>query len=209
MPVRDVLQLLVLLAPPSPFPFLPFRRFRFLSIFKWEPRKGWDILLRAYLTAFTPVDDVCLVIHTEPYHSNTPIADEIDRVAAEVLAESSNVEADTATASQRARPCIEVLTEHIPLRNMPALYAGAHCFVLPSRGEGWGRPHVEVGARHVMSTSFFGGREGYCVGIGRKTGGSTHKRRKRSLSPTPTRPRRQCRWGSLSSRPTGAARRPS
>jgi hypothetical protein len=37
---------------------VPRRPFRFISTFKWEARKGWDILLEAYLTAFTPEDDV-------------------------------------------------------------------------------------------------------------------------------------------------------
>jgi len=32
--------------------------FRFISTFKWEQRKGWNILLEAYLTAFTADDDV-------------------------------------------------------------------------------------------------------------------------------------------------------
>jgi hypothetical protein len=34
------------------------RPFRFISTFKWEPRKGWDILLEAYLSAFSAEDDV-------------------------------------------------------------------------------------------------------------------------------------------------------
>lgn len=34
-------------APPPPPPV-----FRFLSTFKWEPRKGWDVLLDAYLNEF-------------------------------------------------------------------------------------------------------------------------------------------------------------
>lgn len=33
------------------------RPFRFLSTFKWELRKGWDVLLEAYLAEFT--DKVC------------------------------------------------------------------------------------------------------------------------------------------------------
>ena len=32
--------------------------FRFLSILNWERRKGWDLLLRAYLSAFTRSDNV-------------------------------------------------------------------------------------------------------------------------------------------------------
>jgi hypothetical protein len=34
------------------------RPYRFISTFKWEERKGWSILLEAYLTAFTAEDDV-------------------------------------------------------------------------------------------------------------------------------------------------------
>jgi hypothetical protein len=31
--------------------------FAFLSVFKWEERKGWDVLLRAYLTEFARTAD--------------------------------------------------------------------------------------------------------------------------------------------------------
>ena len=41
--------------------------FVFLSAFKWERRKGWDVLLEAYLSEFTPEDDVELYILTKPY----------------------------------------------------------------------------------------------------------------------------------------------
>ena len=35
-----------------------------LSVFKWERRKGWDVLLDAYWTQFNTKDSVCLVIKT-------------------------------------------------------------------------------------------------------------------------------------------------
>jgi glycosyltransferase involved in cell wall biosynthesis len=38
--------------------------FQFLSIFKWEYRKGWDILLRSYWNAFTVEDNVVLRIRS-------------------------------------------------------------------------------------------------------------------------------------------------
>jgi hypothetical protein len=38
--------------------------FQFLSVFKWEHRKGWDILLAAYWSAFSVHDDVVLRLHT-------------------------------------------------------------------------------------------------------------------------------------------------
>jgi len=43
------------------------RPFRFISSFKWEARKGWDLLLEAYLTEFSGDDDVELYILTKPW----------------------------------------------------------------------------------------------------------------------------------------------
>ncbi|RLN06387.1 hypothetical protein BBJ28_00011323, partial [Nothophytophthora sp. Chile5] len=41
----------------------------YLSIFKWEERKAWRVLLTAYFEAFSPEDDVVLVLLTNGYHS--------------------------------------------------------------------------------------------------------------------------------------------
>ena len=38
--------------------------FRILSVFKWERRKGRDVLLRAYWRAFDAQDRVCLYLRT-------------------------------------------------------------------------------------------------------------------------------------------------
>ena len=38
--------------------------FQFLSIFKWEHRKGWDVLLKAYWSTFSLDDNVELRLHT-------------------------------------------------------------------------------------------------------------------------------------------------
>ena len=39
--------------------------FRILSVFKWETRKGWDVLLRSYWAAFSPHDKVCLYLRAK------------------------------------------------------------------------------------------------------------------------------------------------
>src|SRR6185437_7176382 len=41
---------------------------------------------------------------------------------------------------------------------MPRLYASADCFVLPSRGEGWGRPYMEAASTQlaVLATRWSG-----------------------------------------------------
>lgn len=38
--------------------------FEFLSVFKWEYRKGWDVMLNAYWAAFGPEDDVLLRVRS-------------------------------------------------------------------------------------------------------------------------------------------------
>lgn len=45
----------------------PRKPFVFISTFKWEQRKGWDVLLQAYLSEFTSEDDVELYILTKPF----------------------------------------------------------------------------------------------------------------------------------------------
>jgi hypothetical protein len=51
--------------PPS----LPPSSFLYLSVFKFEERKGYDVLLRAYFDAFQRgEDDVALVLLTNAYH---------------------------------------------------------------------------------------------------------------------------------------------
>ncbi|QSO51512.1 glycosyltransferase [Alicyclobacillus curvatus] len=52
-----------------------FPGFRFLSVFEWVPRKGYDALLRAYWREFTTQDDVCLVIKTRYFGSSTVTAE--------------------------------------------------------------------------------------------------------------------------------------
>jgi hypothetical protein len=39
----------------------------FLSVFKWEPRKGWDVLLDAYVHEFSGDEPVELHIVTKPF----------------------------------------------------------------------------------------------------------------------------------------------
>ena len=37
-----------------------------------------------------------------------------------------------------------MISEHLSAEELRGLYAAGDAFVLPSRGEGWGRPHVEA-----------------------------------------------------------------
>jgi glycosyltransferase involved in cell wall biosynthesis len=46
------------------------QQFEFLSIFKWEYRKGWDVMLDAYWAAFKPTDDVVLRVRSYVPHTS-------------------------------------------------------------------------------------------------------------------------------------------
>eukprot|EP00656_Telonema_subtile_P027922 TRINITY_DN3012_c0_g1_i5.p1 TRINITY_DN3012_c0_g1~~TRINITY_DN3012_c0_g1_i5.p1 ORF type:complete len:419 (-),score=68.44 TRINITY_DN3012_c0_g1_i5:434-1690(-) len=106
--------------------------YAFLSIFKWEARKGWDVLLRAYFEEFSIEDDVSLHILTHGYHAT--------KSESEAVAEFVQHNAyDPAKL-----PRVQLITDHVPGKDLPRLYAACDAFVLPSRGEGWGRPHVEA-----------------------------------------------------------------
>eukprot|EP00873_Tetraselmis_striata_P023049 jgi/Tetstr1/443313/TSEL_031328.t1 len=122
--------------------------FVFLSVFKWEERKAWSVLLRAFLEEFRGSEAVALQLLTKPYHSSTDFAGQMRAWAAE----------QPGLPVMEDAPAVYVETRHVPQRDLPALYAGADAFVLPSRGEGWGRPHMEAMAMGcpVIATNWSG-----------------------------------------------------
>ena len=130
--------------------------FEFLSIFKWEDRKGWDVLLRSYWTAFDRDDDVLLRLHTYVpawVKGETNIVRIIERFAQSEFGKSLDQlprvrwEAENSpNASDMSRA------------DMRDLYSSADAFVLPTRGEGWGLPIAEAMAMEipVIVTNFSG-----------------------------------------------------
>ncbi|KAI3437848.1 hypothetical protein D9Q98_000294 [Chlorella vulgaris] len=115
--------------------------FVFLSVFKWETRKGWDVLLRAYLTAFTAEDNVLLMLSTKPFHSESNFVQQMEAWARRELG-------DLASDLQKL-PSVYVASRHLPQTTYPSLFKSADCFVLPTRGEGWGLPVVEAMAMEL------------------------------------------------------------
>lgn len=112
---------------------IPGRRgFTFLSVFQWNLRKGWDVLLRAFTSAFRRDDDVCLVIRSVVTDGGPPLAVRIERFLREHRIAPSMA------------PAIVVLDRELSDDDMPRLYAAADAFVLPTRGEGWGLPFMEA-----------------------------------------------------------------
>lgn len=126
-------------------------RFVFLSVFKWEYRKGWDVLLRSYLKEFSGADDVALCLLTNAYHTQSDFANKIVEYV-----EGSDLEQPI-----NGWAPVYVIDGHIAQVDLPRLYKAANVFVLPSRGEGWGRPVVEAMAMSlpVITTNWSGPTE--------------------------------------------------
>lgn len=104
------------------------RGFAFLTSFDFTDRKGWDVLLDAWAAAFAPGEDVCLVLKCLGLH--VPDAEIRSRI-------------DARLGGRETAPVV-LLTEVLPLADLPRLYASVDAFVLASRGEGWGRPFMEA-----------------------------------------------------------------
>ena len=109
--------------------------FVFLSVIRWGRRKGWDILLRAYFDGFSRKDDVTLVLKV-----NTPASLGATRVRAALL----RFVRDELGLDPERGPRVVLVTRNLPAAEMPRLYRAADCYVMPSRGEGWGRPYMEA-----------------------------------------------------------------
>lgn len=114
--------------------------FVFLSIFKWEERKGWDVLLEAYFSEFNSEDDVLLVILTNAYHSD---GTDFEEIASKHVRKQQRGKKNTELGDASRLPKVH-FQPTVNQDQLPALYKAADVFVLPSRGEGWGRPHVEA-----------------------------------------------------------------
>ncbi|KAH8068121.1 glycosyl transferase [Aureococcus anophagefferens] len=100
-----------------------------VSVFKWEKRKGWDVLLRAWADAFSRGDGAVLVLLTNAYHGGDDFEATLETFVVETLGEPAGL---------AALAEIVVLSK-LPEADLPRLYRRADVVALP-RGEGWGRP---------------------------------------------------------------------
>lgn len=139
----------------STLPLPGDKSFRFLSIFEWLYRKGWDILIEAYVAEFGQDEPVSLIIRTFPYGD----ADGLNQDAIENKV--YNFIKDKLGKVRNEIPPIHFIKEFIPLEDMPALYRSCNAYVMPSRGEGWGKPYIEAMAcgKPVIATAWGGQME--------------------------------------------------
>jgi glycosyltransferase involved in cell wall biosynthesis len=123
------------------------KSFQFLHVSSCFPRKGADVLLKAYGKTFSSKDDVCLIIKTFPNPHNK-IYDWLK-------------EAQSATPDF---PEVLIIQDDLPDSQLKALYEQCHCLVAPSRAEGFGLPMAEamISGLPIITTGW-GGVLDFCT----------------------------------------------
>ncbi len=102
--------------------------FVFLSVFEWGERKAPEVLLSAFNGEFRCDEPVVLIVKTTNYDSDVDVFGQIQGLKLD----------------PRGGRIFLSLNRPIATEQLAALYRSADCFVLPSRGEGWGMPILEA-----------------------------------------------------------------
>lgn len=137
---------------------------KFLSICQASKKKGIDSLLFAYLAEFTAADETLLILKT--YFG--PSDGDAERNA--MLQQVENIK-NILRLDRNAYPRVLVLHGVSSDTAIEKLYATSDCYVLPSRGEGWGIPHFEalcygipsIGSDWGGTSEFINNKNGWLV----------------------------------------------
>jgi len=103
-------------------------RYTFLSVLEWGERKAPEVLLRAYSRAFSREDGVLLLLKVINRDPGVDVRQQIEALRLPEL----------------GPPVALLYNQELPPHQMGSLYRSADCFVLPTRGEGWGLPMLEA-----------------------------------------------------------------
>jgi len=118
--------------------------FKFCSVFKFEPRKGWHALMEAFFTSFTRSDKVSLYVVGFLWGPDLPkgARGSDDPEALRHIIELEAAKHGRIHRDEMAH--VEVITSRMSDYDIARLYKACDAFVLPSHGEGWGLPVIQA-----------------------------------------------------------------
>jgi len=125
---------------------VPGKGFRFLHVSSCFPRKGADVMLKAYGQAFRREDNVSLVIKTFPNPHN-----EVHNWLKE------------ARLGNPSYPDVHIIEADVTDAELKRLYASCSALLAPSRAEGFGLPMAEAMLMGLpVVTTAWGGQLDFC-----------------------------------------------
>ena len=135
----------------KPFPNNTKKKFLFISNFAWGKRKGVTELFEAFSKEFSFKEDVALVIKALPSYHGANIKKQMEELY-----------------HQHDSAPIVVWDTVLPAYLLSGFYAAGHCFVFPTRGEGFGLPPLEALACGVpVITTGYSGTMDYLMKDGK------------------------------------------
>lgn len=102
--------------------------FTFFSTFEWGERKAPEVLLRAFNDEFGSDEHAVLLCKIYNQDSSVNVPRQVKRIG----------------LKEGGGRVVFSINEVVPAYQMGALYRSVDCFVLSSRGEGWGLPILEA-----------------------------------------------------------------
>ena len=102
--------------------------FTFLSTFEWGERKAPELLLRAFNDEFRSDEQAVLVCKVYNQDPSVNVPHDVRRLG----------------LKEAGGRVVFSINEVVPSHQLGSLYRSVDCFVLPSRGEGWGLPILEA-----------------------------------------------------------------
>lgn len=138
--------------------------FKFLSICQLSKKKGVDALIFAYLNEFKAKDKTLLIlkVYVNPNDSDAE---------KNIIAQNINEIKASLRLKEDEYPRIQVIHGVSDEDVIKKLYKTADCYVLPSRGEGWGIPHFDalgfglpsIGLKWGGTREFINNKNGWLV----------------------------------------------
>jgi len=118
-------------------------KFVFSSVFQWSPRKGTDILLKAFALEFARNDDVCLIMKT---YLNKAFVGAAQKETAEFKKQIKIINSSLLHLNHRFVPKFKtvIINDILTKKQLNSIYKRSDAFVLPTRGEGFCLPAAEA-----------------------------------------------------------------